>query len=137
MDAHPPEPHDGSGGSSGRGGGGNGTAGAPPPGVQQHPPPATPGGFGSFHSGDVEALVRLPAEAYAPPPRPFPLPPLDAGDLGARAFGAPFRHEFLIDLNAWTFLNAGAFGGALRAAAGDAERWRRHCEAQPLRFIDR
>ena len=96
------------------------------------------GNFGSFYSGDVEALIRMPADAYAPPPRPFdpPSPPL-AADLGSRPFGAAFRDQFLIDFDAWTFVNHGAFGGALAVVADDAERWRRHCERQPLRFIDR
>lgn len=37
----------------------------------------------------------------------------------------------------WTFINHGAFGGALRCATLEAEAWRRRCEAQPLLFLDR
>jgi hypothetical protein len=31
----------------------------------------------------------------------------------------------------------GAFGGVCRPAAEEADAWRRHCESQPLRFLDR
>jgi isopenicillin-N epimerase len=37
----------------------------------------------------------------------------------------------------WCFVNHGAFGGALAAGVRTAHRWQEHCEAQPLRFIDR
>ncbi|KIY95450.1 hypothetical protein MNEG_12513 [Monoraphidium neglectum] len=100
-------------------------------------PQATPGGFGSFHSGDVEVLIRQPHGAYTPPPPPFESPPQLAPDLATRPFGAAFRDQFLIDFDSWTFVNHGAFGGVLAAVADDAERWRRHCERQPLRHLDR
>jgi hypothetical protein len=100
-------------------------------------PKATPGGFGSFHSGDVEVLIRQPPRTYTPPPPPFESPPQLAPDLGTRPFGAAFRDQFLIDFDSWTFVNHGAFGGVLAAVADDAERWRRHCERQPLRHLDR
>jgi hypothetical protein len=145
---------------------------------------STAAGFGSFHSGDVEVLIRQPDGEYAAPPPPFdpPLPLLlsfgggaaassaaaaasapssaaagapsiseaasasaapaaaaaaAAAHLAAQPFGAAARGQFLIDFDRWTFVNHGAFGGTLAAVADDAERWRRHCERQPLLFLDR
>jgi hypothetical protein len=117
-------------------------AGAPRPGASGPTQAPLAGGFGSFYSGDVEALIRLPRDQYRPPPRPFPLPhaicgPGAAAALAARPFGASFRRDFLVEFDSWTFINHGAFGGVLAATADDAEAWRRHCERQPLRHIDR
>jgi selenocysteine lyase/cysteine desulfurase len=39
--------------------------------------------------------------------------------------------------NDFTFLNHGAFGGALEPLSNEAHRWRLECEKQPLRFFDR
>jgi hypothetical protein len=52
-------------------------------------------------------------------------------------FGKEFlSNHFLLD-SEWTFVNHGAFGAPLSEAYHLAERWRRHAELQPLRFIDR
>jgi hypothetical protein len=51
--------------------------------------------------------------------------------------GAPVRPLFMIDFDKWTFINAGAFGGVCVPAFREADRWRTHCERQPLTFIDR
>jgi hypothetical protein len=52
-------------------------------------------------------------------------------------FGKDFLSKhFLLDPE-WTFVNHGAFGAPLREAYELSERWRRHAELQPLRFIDR
>ena len=92
-------------------------------------------GFGSFHSDNVEELIRQDEASYRPPPCPFPNP-LDQ-PLPLPAFGADMRSQFLIDFSKWTFINHGAFGAVLRPVMESAELWRRHCEAQPLRFLDR
>lgn len=57
--------------------------------------------------------------------------------LAAPAFGKACRDLFLIDFKQWTFLNHGAFGGVCKPAYLEADLWRRHCEAQPLNFLDR
>jgi hypothetical protein len=97
-------------------------------------------GFGSFHSDNVEELVRQDAAAYRPPPQPFPDPcatPDHQQQLSALEFGSAMRSQFLIDFDRWTFINHGAFGGVLRPVLEASERWRRHAEAQPLCFLDR
>lgn len=137
---------------------------------QQHvsPAPDRTGyqGFGSFHSEDVEVLIRQDAATYKTPALPFPDPlqppagqstavPTDAscttGDSSAAAsssnsnseaqssgcFGDAAKGQFLIDFGSWTFINHGAFGGVAEPVYRCADRWRRHCELQPLRFIDR
>jgi hypothetical protein len=93
-------------------------------------------GFGSFHAGDPEQLVRVPSGAYEPPARPFPTDDLYEGVAGCE-MGLPMRRHFKIDFSKWTFLNHGAFGSPARPAQTEADRWRDHCEAQPLAFLDR
>lgn len=53
------------------------------------------------------------------------------------AFGQPMRPNFSIDFAAFVFLNHGAFGACLRLCYAEVRAWQEHCEAQPLRFIDR
>jgi selenocysteine lyase/cysteine desulfurase len=93
-------------------------------------------GFGSFFSDNVEELIAQSDEVYVPPPLPFAVddlfdaaPPLE--------FGAAARPHFLVDFQRWTFVNHGAFGAAARVPFEVAQRWRVHCEAQPLVHIDR
>lgn len=113
---------------------------APPPSAAAAPPPpvaqavARTGyqGFGSFHSDNVEEMACDPM--WQPPPNPCEAA---AGELPAPGVvGTAARRHFLIDFS-WTFINHGAFGGALRCAQQEAEAWRRRCEAQPLLFLDR
>jgi hypothetical protein len=53
------------------------------------------------------------------------------------SFGKEFlSSHFLLDPE-WTFVNHGAFGAPLSETYELADRWRRHAELQPLRFIDR
>ena len=100
-------------------------------------------GFGSFHSGDPEALYAAAcAEGYVAPPTVAPMADLlprggvDGGGAALR-LGAPAAGLFLLDLSRWTFVNHGAFGGALRAAAAYADRVRAAAEANPVAFVDR
>ncbi len=106
--------------------------------------------IGSFHSDDVEELLRKSACDYTPPQ----LPELVAqGSLLGQELGIerilerlqsdpmPFGHQlreehFLIEPE-WTFLNHGAFGGAVRVALERATAWRWYSERQPLRYFDR
>ena len=89
-------------------------------------------------SDNVEDLVTAPDAVYAPPPLPFAVDDLFA-ELEATppTLGLAARPLFLIDFARWTFVNHGAFGAAARAPFHVAQRWREHCEAQPLRHIDR
>lgn len=88
-------------------------------------------GFSSFHSENVEELLRRKIETATPRTRTrfdaLPSP------------GAAMRHAgaFAIDQRAWRFLNHGAFGASLAVAQRDAMQWRARCETQPLRFFDR
>jgi hypothetical protein len=102
-------------------------------------------GFGSFHSDDVEELIRLPEADYVAPDiydrtrselRQRNVMPQSYGN-GGLSFGisAKLRH-FVLD-DSWTFINHGAFGGVLKFQLQEAELWRSQCESQPLRFFDR
>ncbi|KAL3788380.1 hypothetical protein HJC23_009186 [Cyclotella cryptica] len=99
--------------------------------------------IGSFHSDDVEELIRLPDGEYTPPQLPFPNetatniaipnPSSTAFANSAahqRAYSRLHRHE-------WTFLNHGAFGLALDTGINRANSWRNFLESQPLRYFDR
>jgi hypothetical protein len=68
-------------------------------------------GFGSFHSDNVEDLIRQSEESYAPPELPIRWDDLLPG-LGTDlpSFGHEMRDaHFLLDRD-WTFINHGAFG---------------------------
>jgi selenocysteine lyase/cysteine desulfurase len=96
-------------------------------------------GFGSFFSDNVEELVAQPEERYVPPPLPFAVDDLfdELEHAPQLEFGAAARPHFLVDFARWTFVNHGAFGAAARVPFEVAQRWRVHCEAQPLTHIDR
>lgn len=79
--------------------------------------------IGSFHSDNVEDLIRIPPDQYQPPPLPFDALPLSS--------------DFLLQRDEWTFLNHGAFGSSLKCGYDRAQQWRLHLEHQPLRFFDR
>ncbi len=99
-------------------------------------------GFGSFMvDRSVEEMIHEPESTYQPPARPFPLDErctsLLEGCSSATELGRACRHLFMIDFASWTYINHGAFGGVCRPAHLEANQWREHCEAQPLRFLDR
>mmetsp|Transcript_26489 Transcript_26489/g.39186 ORF Transcript_26489/g.39186 Transcript_26489/m.39186 type:complete len:509 (+) Transcript_26489:54-1580(+) len=83
--------------------------------------------IGSFHSENVENLMKQSSEKYVLPTLPFETM------VGDDVESPPF----MLDKKNWTFLNHGAFGGSLRCTYTRAEEWRRYLEAQPLRFFDR
>ena len=73
-------------------------------------------------------------EKYTPPVLPVELPTFP--DAKTEKFGLEFRkaHFFLRDV---TYLNHGAFGGAVREVLNFTQRMQEHCEKQPVRFFDR
>ena len=86
--------------------------------------------IGSFHSENLAELMAASDTEYVAPPLPFP-------EATSRFPDESLSSDFLLDLQRWTFLNHGAFGAALAVGHQRAEQWRRHLEAQPLRFFDR
>ena len=90
--------------------------------------------FGSFHSSNVEELLRLPASEYVAPPLPegLPRPPTDVP-----AFGRPMRDAHFLLEQETCFLNHGAFGACLADALDAVHHWQKFVERQPLRFLDR
>jgi isopenicillin-N epimerase len=112
-------------------------------------------GFGSFHSENVEDLIRKSDEEYIYPELPeefirictlkFPHLPTELFNkypsqfiLGSEGIDfSDWKNEFLVDFEKITFLNHGAFGSPLQVAYEAANAWRLVCERQPLYFIDR
>ena len=93
-------------------------------------------GFGSFHSDNVEELIAIPGEQYAPPARLEEELKLFDTTAAPPSFGPAMRAQFFIDPE-WTFINHGAFGAVCRVAMRASRLWSDHAESQPLRFIDR
>lgn len=90
-------------------------------------------GFGSFHSDNVEEMVR--DRSFRPPPSP--VDELSLSSIRDVPFGHAFGRRFFHLDPSWVFVNHGAFGACLRHALDAAARWRAHAEEQPLQFIDR
>ena len=103
--------------------------------------------IGSFHSDNVEELIRIPKEQYIPPELPF-----NAEDISFNATSSmpsqssviPFANsnKYIqsyphLDRDQWTFLNHGAFGLALDVGLKRAHLWRTCLDSQPLRYFDR
>lgn len=98
--------------------------------------------IGSFHSDNVEELMRLSDDDYAAPDLPFETESIQIPTISPAA--APFANsdKFLnsyshLDRSRWTFLNHGAFGLALDVGLSRAHSWRMCLESQPLRYFDR
>jgi isopenicillin-N epimerase len=88
-------------------------------------------GFGSFHSENVELMISIPDNEYIPPALPVSIDipsPLE--------FGLKIKEQFCIDPT-WTFINHGAFGGALKFAVNGSHQLTLYAESQPVRYIDR
>jgi selenocysteine lyase/cysteine desulfurase len=88
--------------------------------------------IGSFHSENLEYIMKQSDDEYTPPDLPF----ADANDSFPTPSENP-REDFLLDFENWTFLNHGAFGAALKVGYDRSESWRRFLERQPLRYFDR
>ena len=88
--------------------------------------------MGSFHSDNVDTLMSLDDDEYKPPQLPF-----DDIDDSYNHTDNNNKKDFLLDLETWTFVNHGAFGGGVRVGVERAEKWRYYLERQPLRYFDR
>jgi len=94
--------------------------------------------FGSFHSEDIETLIKLP-------PTNLPLPDIyhEINQLSLSSinknwvYGRDCKEKFFVLDKNWTFINHGAFGGALKPILEASYMWRNYIESQPLRFFDR
>jgi isopenicillin-N epimerase len=91
--------------------------------------------FGSFHSESADSLFA--SAVPAPPPAFLPPLPRDCRVALPRGAGRSNAALFALDLEHWTYLNHGAFGGATRFASRVATAWRDAADRQPLRFHDR
>ena len=97
-------------------------------------------GFGSFHSDNVEELIKQSEEEYQAPPIPSAVCQPEFSDYDAmltsllkplqqsqsiNLFGSALLScgVFLLDRK-WIFLNHGAFGAACLPALRAAELWR-------------
>lgn len=82
----------------------------------------------------TKELISLSDKDYIPPELPFKRVEFDQ----EIKFGSDqMREQFCIDFSNWTFINHGAFGGALSAAIATVNQIQLHSESQPLRFVDR
>lgn len=86
--------------------------------------------IGSFHSDNLAEIMAMDDSTYQAPALPFEVNEERVKKLES-------RDGFMVDFENWTFLNHGAFGGALATGYVRAEQWRRHLEEQPLRYFDR
>eukprot|EP00892_Ulva_mutabilis_P003123 jgi/Ulvmu1/12811/UM097_0040.1 len=92
--------------------------------------------FGSFFTPSVQSMIR--DDAWKVPALPATVEAIrNDSNRDTQEFGPGMRAKFLIDFDAFTFINHGAFGGCMRHVLEEVGAWQAHCEAQPLRFIDR
>lgn len=82
----------------------------------------------------TKELISLPDKDYIPPELPFERVKFE---LEIEFGSDKMREQFCIDFNNWTFINHGAFGGALSAVMATVNQIQLHMESQPLRFVDR
>lgn len=96
--------------------------------------------FGSFHSESADALFASsrtdPKQAEAPAFLPT-IPSDQRLELGDKRGAKANAQLFALDLERWTYLNHGAFGGSTRFASQVAAAWRHKADQQPLSFHDR
>jgi hypothetical protein len=101
-------------------------------------------GFGSFHSADIEVLIREPDSVFRPPEVYFEMASehidttVDTKQAMKERFGGSMKRKQTFHISEdWTFINHGAFGGSLRCLQSEANAWSILCEQQPLLFFDR
>ena len=101
--------------------------------------------IGSFHSDNVEELIRLPNDQYSPPELPFDTSQESPNNMAwmPSTSSAPFAnsHRYMksyphLDRERWTFLIHGAFRLALDVGLRQAHSWRETLESQPLRYFN-
>lgn len=96
----------------------------------------------SFSFAHMEALIKMPSSKYCPPVSPLCASFLEKREkalIAAKSteFGHPTRENLFYVDSSWTFVNHGAFGGAIQVGFKESEEWRRYAELQPLRYFDR
>jgi len=104
--------------------------------------------IGSFHSDNIEDLIRIPNDQYTPLELPFntskeynSLSPKSSSSKHSSTI--PFSNTHLYNKQytnldrTFAFLNHGAFGLALDVGLQRASSWRQFLEEQPLRYFDR
>jgi hypothetical protein len=98
-------------------------------------------GFGSFHSDDVEVLVRQSSSQYI---RPIVFGEIEEDlfrfqkrNQTKLKFGHGIKNKLFSIRSEWCFLNHGAFGGSITPLINESNRWKLKCETQPLLFFDR
>lgn len=96
-------------------------------------------GFGSFHSKDIEDLIRAPPNSFEIPDEYDEISgKTDLEHISLQTgFGMHLKSTLFCIDHEWTFLNHGAFGCTTAPLLRESHRWRNLCETQPLRFFDR
>lgn len=108
-------------------------------------------GFGSFHSDDIEELIRQDDSTYKVPDLYIHVSNQTSKkltdnissishshtSLSSSAYGTGCRHSLYNLDEQWKFLNHGAFGLTIDHLLYESNLWRYICESQPLRFFDR
>lgn len=100
-------------------------------------------GFGSFHSEDIETLIRKDTESYQSPEIYESIQ--QSTDIfintllsnGKFELGKPLMSSLYSLDPSWTFINHGAFGATCVVGQRESEVWRQLCDSQPLRYYDR
>lgn len=90
--------------------------------------------FGSFHSSNIEELIRLDDNEYVKPEYKVKLDLIEnIQQLGSDEI----KRDYFCLENNFTFLNHGAFGLTFKPIIDLVNKWQRYAESQPLRFYDR
>jgi len=102
--------------------------------------------IGSFHSDNIEDLIRIPNDQYTPLELPFDTSKeysFSQHIQPSHSSTIPFANIQLYNKQytsldrTFAFLNHGAFGLALDVGLQRANSWRNFLEEQPLRYFDR
>lgn len=96
-------------------------------------------GFGSFHSQDIETLIRLPVSEYKPPLQLLEIEDrlnIKSSKISTSLFGSEMKQSLFMLRENDTFINHGAFGGAIKPLHELAAEWRNVLEQNPLEFFD-
>lgn len=97
--------------------------------------------FGSFHSDDIEEIIRQSEESFQVPNEYQEI--FYKTNLFVEInyknweFGNSLKETLFPVSKSWTFLNHGAFGNTLLPTLHETQAIRLLCEQQPLRFYDR